>query len=105
MSFAVATDECVHPATKAKPKVKLAPFPSVPTTEGLILLCHPWHSERPNALSLTRSAVPTEKTQRERKNLAAGGAKPSAPFPLSTSSSPLPHLAMCHLQVVWEGTW
>lgn len=48
---------------------------------------------------------PDRKTQRERKNLAAGGAKPSAPFPLSTSSSPLPHLAMCHLQVVWEGTW
>lgn len=38
----------------------------------------------------------------QKKNLATGGAKPSAPFPLSTSSPPLPYSAMCHLQVVWE---
>lgn len=97
-----------HPPTKVKHrKAELASIPSVPTTEGLILLCHPWPSERPSALSVTRSAVLTAKAERaggekKKKNLATGGAKPSAPFPLSTSSPPLPYSAMCHLQVVWE---
>lgn len=81
---------------------------SFPTTAGLILPCHPWHSESANTQvsQPSRAKKTTEKTQREiKKHLAAGGAKPSAPFPLSTSSSMLPLSAMCRLQVIWEGTW
>lgn len=70
-----------------------------------ILLRHLSTARSQMHFSLRSSVVPAENTQRKRENLASGGAKPSAPFPLSTSSSVLPLLAMCHIRGIWEGTW
>lgn len=59
-----------------------------------------WHSKWPNAVSLRISAIPKGTQKGQKQILAAGGAKPSAPFPLSTSSALLPYFTMCLLRVI-----
>lgn len=88
----------VQPSIKIKLKVKLGQLAYAPTTEGLILLSHLWHSKKPNAQSLNALHHHDDKNpegEKKKKDLAAGGAKPSAPFPLSKKLLSTPSL--CHV--------
>lgn len=84
----------VQPITKAKQTLKFSSCPSGATTEGLNLLCHAL-AQQVAKRSITQVRCHPQRDRKGKKqNLAAGGAKPSAPFPL------LPASTMCPLRVL-----
>lgn len=70
------------------------------TTEGLNLLCHALAQQEAKRSIAQILCHPQRDQKGKEQNLAMGGAKPSAPFPLSTSSALLPYSTMCPLRVI-----
>lgn len=70
------------------------------TTEGLNLLCHALAQQEAKCSITPILCHPQRDRKGKKQNLATGGAKPSAPFPLSTSSALLPYFTMCPLRVI-----